>query len=93
LEGALRQGEGLEHLKEWVNIVQQHNLARNRITRFARLFEVQHYWRIMRERHPAALARRLGQFEAAVACFLKSEQQTVRRDFQFIRRRLGTERV
>ena len=92
LEDALRHGQGLEHLNEWVKIVQQHNLAKNSIPRFARLFEIQHYERIMRERHPAAPVGRRAQFEAAVACFLETSYQTVRRDFQFIHRRLGMNR-
>lgn len=89
LECALHRGERPEHLEEWLTLVRGSNPARNPLDRFARLFQVQHFWRILHERHRASLQNRLVHAEGAMAEFSGVSAETMRTDFREIRRRLG----
>ena len=53
LEDALRQNSGLpDHLQGWSELIDKGNSSKSEIARFARLFEIQHYLRIVRQRLP-----------------------------------------
>ena len=65
------------------------NPAKNKIPRFGRVFELQHYCRILHERHAQAIHRRLGDLEFALASFMGVSPETIHRDLLFIRDRLG----
>jgi hypothetical protein len=77
------------HLAGWTALVARDNPAKNQIARFGRLFELQHYRRVLQARHPGALHRRKERLELALAGFLGVNEATVHSDLLFIGRRLG----
>lgn len=77
------------HLACWTALVARGNPAKNQIARFGRLFELQHFCRVLQSRHPRALHRRKEGLELALAQFLGVNQATIHSDLLFIRRRLG----
>lgn len=89
LEDALRGSEGPDHLKDWQALIARDNSAKKPLGKFARLFEVQHYWRILRRRHPRAIHRKLGLLKVALSEFLKMSTDSIHRDLLFIGQRLG----
>jgi hypothetical protein len=91
LEDALRGSAPPEHLTEWFDIIRTSNPAKSKIDRFARLFELQHYWRILHHRHGLAIEGRLEALKRAVASFLGKQETTIHPDLLFIRKRLGPE--
>lgn len=91
LDDSLRGDKGPEHLSDWTRMVRRSNAAKREIGRLARLFELQHYWKVLCQRHPQALKRNEGKLKQAVASFLKVDEQVVHRDLLLIRRRMGSE--
>ena len=89
LEDSLRGSGTASHLSEWTELVRGSNPAKNKIPRFGRVFELQHYCRILHERHAQAIHRRLGDLEFALASFMGVSPETIHRDLLFIRDRLG----
>jgi len=89
MEESLRGSQSPEHLASWNKLVGSKNVAKNQIARLGRIFELQHYCRILQERYPEAIRRRQGALERALAIFMDVSSETVHRDLQFIRRRLG----
>lgn len=89
LEESLRNRSAPAHLAGWHKLVGGRNPAKNQIARHGRLFEIQHYCRILQQRHPEALAGRLGKLELALSAFLQAKEATIHADFGLIRRRLG----
>ena len=89
LGDALHRCDSAEHLKEWISLVGNHNTAKNQIRRFARLFELRHYWHILQQRHGDLLAKRTSDFKTAIARFLGVNIQALRRDLRFAQKRLG----
>lgn len=79
-----------DHLAEWMKIVGAGNTGKRKITRFARLFQLQHYWRVLQRRHGRSLRRRNETLGQALAAFLGVEEKVVSGDLAEIRRRLGT---
>ena len=88
LDDALRNHPP-EHLASWTALIARGNSAKNQIARFGRLFEIQHYCRILQERHRIALHRNLGKLEGALADYFGVSAKAIRADFQFLRKRLG----
>jgi hypothetical protein len=70
LEDAIHGSDNPEHLSEWMQIVRASNLAKNKIGMYARVFKLQHYWRILQQRHAKALQRRTGKLKEVLASFL-----------------------
>ncbi len=91
LEDSLRSGQMPEHLADWTRIVQSSNAAKREIVRFSRLFELQHYWRAIWQRHSQALDRTEGKLKEALASFLAVDAQVIHRDLLAIRKRLGAD--
>jgi len=91
LEDALRGQHRPDHLAEWFDIIRSDNPAKSQIDRFARLFELQHYWHILHDRHPAAIDKKLGLIKQVMASFLGKEEQTIHQDLLFIKKRLGAD--
>jgi hypothetical protein len=93
LRGALTDARRLageeKHLHEWLGISHSSATARNRMDRFSRLFEIQHYWRILRQRHAAAIRGNAGRAETAIGQFLGLSAESIHRDLGEIRSRLG----
>jgi hypothetical protein len=79
-----------DHLGEWMQITGKQNPAKNKIDRFARLFELQHYWEALLERHRPALKRQTAKLQGAVATFLQTSEDSVRYDIRFLQTRLGS---
>ena len=89
LDHALHRGEQPVHLAEWLPLVRSDNSARNQLDRLGRLFEVQHYCRNLRQRHPNAFEGNVGRIEVALSQFFGNSESTVHADLIDIRRRLG----
>ncbi|MCA9179347.1 MAG: hypothetical protein KDB14_33045 [Planctomycetales bacterium] len=89
LDDALHRGDRPQHLQEWLEIVRAGNTARNQMDPFARMFELQHYWRLLRERHADAIHRKIGDLANAFSSVFGVSSQRIKSDLAAIRRRLG----
>jgi hypothetical protein len=89
MDEARRRRSQAEHLAEWFKIIRPDNSARNQLERFARIFELQHYWRILFDRHRKALKGGVGKLEIAFAHWFGVSTETIHQDLINIRRRLG----
>lgn len=90
LTQALNSSSGSrDHLAGWRKIVDLKNKAKNQIPALERQFRFQHFWRLLRERHPNAFKRRLNRIELAFAQYLGVDDSTVRLDRQKIANSLG----
>lgn len=88
LDEALRLSSP-SHLADWTKLVSRDNLAKNQIARFGRLFEIQHYCRILQDRYPAAMHRSLGRLASVLASYFGVAQKTIDADMGLISKRLG----
>src|SRR5262245_48256778 len=79
-----------DHLREWQELVRSNNPGKNTIGRYARLFELHHFWWALQERHPAALHRRTEKLQEAFAVFLGTSSDSIHKDLGLIADRLGT---
>jgi hypothetical protein len=91
LEDSLHRASSAEHLSDWMKLIAADNAAKKSFAMFARLFEVQHYYRLLHHRHEAALRRKLGPVKDALAAFLEVERRTIDEDLKFLNQRLGPE--
>jgi len=90
IEEALRGGPKLpSHLAEWGEMVSNRTSSKNESTRYGRIFEVQHYWCLLYQRHPQALDRRRGKLEIALAGFLGCSAAALHADVLVLNKRLG----
>jgi len=90
LQESLRGGEPRPaHMAEWDAMVKNDNTAKNRLPRYGRLFEIQHYCRLLRQRHPEALERRLATLKKSLAGFLRCTEASVHADMMLLNKRLG----
>jgi hypothetical protein len=90
LDNALHRDKGLDHLAEWLDIVRADNMARNRMDPFIRYLELQHYWRILHQRHASAIHRNTGSLEAVFGEILNVSTKQIHTDLIAIRRKLGS---
>lgn len=88
LEDAVRTAKP-EHLGEWMKITQSNNLTKTSIARLSRVLEVQHYWELLFERHEAGMAGQITRLHDALADFLNTTADNIKKDLQFLRRQLG----
>lgn len=91
LDHALHRGDKPVHLEEWLDMVRPDNTARNRMDPFIRYFELEHYWRILRQRHSTAIYRKSGKLESAFATYLRIVDRRIHEDMIAIRKRLGSD--
>jgi hypothetical protein len=89
MEDALRAPGTPEHMAEWVAFVRAGNSAKSTIQRYARLFELQHYIRVVYQRHAEALHRQKSWVIQAFASFLDVSDDTIEKDLAFVADRLG----
>ncbi len=89
VDEALHGGGAPDHLQEWFEIIRRSNASRNQLGRYARLFDLQHYWRLLHFRHKQALHRRLGKLKEAFAEILKTTPRQISGDLSKIKQRLG----
>jgi hypothetical protein len=89
IEDAIHGPRQPEHLTPWLCIVKRDNTAKNMIARYARLFGLQHYWRLLFARHSDAVVGNKGRFVAAFAEFFNLSSDSIRKDLMFVGQRLG----
>lgn len=89
LEDALRGRGAPCHLQGWFEIVQQSSTMANVLPMYDRWFRLQHYWRLLHRRYPAALRRKKRALIYAFACFLEVSIDTLKADLRRITGRLG----
>lgn len=80
-----------DHLDEWMKLIAADNASKKSFAMFARLFEVQHYYRLLHHRHEAALRRKLGPVKDALAAYLEVDRRTINDDLTFLNQQLGPE--
>lgn len=73
----------------WRKIIRNDNSARTQISRHARIFELQHYWRLIHVRHGASLLRNKGRLHQAMAKYFKLKARTIKADLELVQNRLG----
>jgi hypothetical protein len=91
LAGALQSSGSLEHLAGWRRIIDSSNKAKNQIGSLERRFQFQHFWRLLRERHPKAFRRRLNRVELAFAAYFGVDESSIRLDRGEIKGQLGAD--
>lgn len=89
LEEELRFDDLPDHISPWGEIVSSVNKAKNRIERFGRLFEMQHYMRALHTRHSRALYRKKSAVILAMAAFFGISEDSIESDLREIADRLG----
>ena len=89
LTDALQRTESSEHLTGWHHIIGSSNKAKRQIGKFERRFRLQHFWRLLRERHAEVFNRRLNRIERAFAEYLGDKESTIRLDRTEIANALG----
>lgn len=89
LDDALHRSAGRDHLEEWMGLIAKDNAAKKPLLKFGRLFEVQHYYRLLHQRHASALQRKLQYVKEALARFLGATRRTIDEDLTFLNERLG----
>ena len=89
LEHALHHGDSPEHLSEWFDIGRASNTAKNRMDPFIRMFALQHYWRILSQRHASSMSGKIGCCQRVLATILEVRPNQIKQDLIAIRNRLG----
>lgn len=88
LEDSLHGSDKPDYLAEWMELIDGHNSAKKPLIKFARLFALQHYWRILNQRHCQAIGRKHGILKEVLGRFLEVSWDTIHRDLLFINKRL-----
>lgn len=91
-DGADRQ-HAPEHLQDWQTLVCSSNTSKKAIARYARLFELHHFWRVLYQRHAKALHRRTGKLEEVFASFLRTSPDSIHKDLGLLTGNLGDQWV
>lgn len=89
IEYAMARSSAPAHLRPWETIVAKSNIAKHVLPRWARIFMLQHYWRVLHERYAEACDRRAGQLKHVFAKFLNVGVDTVHVDLRIVRSCLG----
>ena len=91
IDDVLRGGHRADqqHLRGWLKIVGKSSFAKNQIPRYVRVFRLQHYWRIICQRHDSRLKRRQVPLQRAFATYFNVDGATIKRDLGLLRRQLG----
>jgi hypothetical protein len=84
-----RAGDTPEHLVEWATIIRSGNKGKKELYAFGRLFELQHLWRALHQRHGKALCGAGTVLRSVLARPLGVSPETLRRDLVEIKKRLG----
>lgn len=89
MANVLQSSGSSEHLAGWRRIISLDNKAKNQIGALERHFQFQHFWRLLRERHPTAFERRLNRVERAFSQYFGVDETSIQLDRRKIRKRLG----
>jgi len=79
-----------DHLRKWFQIIRPGNQAKNQLNRFARIFSLQHYWRLLHQRHRSAIKDAVGSLEFAFSKWFEVSEGSVHQDRLNIMRCLGS---
>ena len=69
-----------EHLRGWLKIIAPQSRTKNQINAFHRRFLLQHYWRLLQQRHPLTLKRRIERVDFAFAEFFDADDKSISND-------------
>lgn len=89
LEGSLHGSAKPAHLAEWMEFIAKDNMVKTSIARFGRLFEFQHYYRVLHHRHARALRGKSAILKKVLAGILDTSAKTITGDLGLVRQRLG----
>ena len=70
IEDAMGRHRAPEHLRQWADLAEADSQGKKAIARYARVFVLQHYWRVLFARHADALRRNVAKVRLAFAAFL-----------------------
>jgi hypothetical protein len=93
IEDARSRASTPAHLKEWAKLVGAKNSGKKGIPHFARLFRLQHWWRVLHHRHWKQASRHMEDLQRALAVFLLGDDpgdthfETIRDDLTFLTKR------
>ena len=88
LDDALH-GSPPSHLADWMKMIAAGNTGKQTIARYGRLFELQHYWRVLHHRHRKTFRRRDAKLKDAMAAYYQVKFKTIDEDLHAIRKCLG----
>ena len=80
IEHAMGRPAAPAHLQEWMSLVSADTVSKSQISRYGRVFILQHYWRVLFSRHAAALEGSVGKVKRAFASFLFPRDEGARLD-------------
>ncbi len=86
---ALRPSSDSQHLEGWHKIIDVRNKAKNQFPALERRFRFQHFWRLLRQRHPGIFSRRTARIERAFAAFFGVTESSMHADRIAIQKALG----
>jgi hypothetical protein len=89
LIGAQHGEQEQTHLTEWMKLTAGNNMSKQKLGMFERLWETQHYWRILQGRHHQGLHRMVTQAKSTLATFLQVTPRRIHLDLIEISKRLG----
>jgi hypothetical protein len=84
-----RKNSGATHLSDWWNLTANSVGNTRPFEILARKYQLQHYWRVLRTRFPDQTNRKQKVFSGIFAAYFEVSQDTIRRDFQQLRRKSG----
>jgi len=86
---ALRPSSDTQHLEGWHKIIDVKNKAKNQFPALERRFRFQHFWRLLRQRHPGIFRRRTARVERAFSAFFGVTESSMHADRMTIQKALG----
>lgn len=86
---ALQPSSDTQHLEGWHKIIDVRNKAKNQFPSLERRFRLQHFWRLLRQRHPGIFNRRAARIERAFAAFFGVTESSMHADRMTIQKALG----
>jgi hypothetical protein len=88
-EAIARRRKLPEHLRAWGELVEGDSQAKKAIAGHARVFLLQHCWRLLFSRHAEALAGHVHDVRLAVATFLGVGEESIRKDLTTLAKARG----
>jgi hypothetical protein len=88
-DAGARDGAGA-HLDEWFEIIRRGNVAKHQtLVKYARIFRLQHYWRVLHERYGREALAPVEGLIQPFARFLGVGADAIRADLKLLRTALG----
>jgi len=89
VDDAVHSAEKPSHLAGWYAIIDSSNNAKNQIHRYGRLFQFQHFVRVLYSRHAKALNRKKTHVLDALGNFFEISKDSVKADWKHLDDRVG----